>query len=111
MSDEEGHVLKQASTGTSLIYRNIAWPLRRVPFLKKYFVEKLPLNMSREMVGYFGVLETIGKILQTELKKAEGASLQTEGRILTAQEKWAVLDNFRKSDVKQARKFRKSFRP
>lgn len=111
MSDEEGHVLKQASTGTSLIYRNIAWPLRRVPFLKKYFIEKLPLNMSREMVGYFGVLETIGKILQNELKKAEGVSLQNEGRILSFQEKWAVLDNFRKSESKQARKFRKSFRP
>lgn len=111
MSDEEGHVLKQASTGTSLIYRNIAWPLRRVPFLKKYFVEKLPLNMSREMIGYFGVLETIGKILQTELKKAEDSSLQTEGRILSFPEKWAVLDNFRKSDSKQAKKFRKSFRP
>ena len=111
LSDEEGHVLKQASTGTSLLYRNVAWPLRRVPFLKKYFVDKLPLNMSREMIGYFGVLETIGKILQTELQKAENTALQNEDRLLTAQEKWAILDNFRKSDSKRAKKFRKSFRP
>lgn len=110
-SDEEGHVLQQGSTGTSVLYRNIVWPMRRVPFLKRFFIDKLPLNMSREMVGYFGVLETIGKILHNEIIRVENSALQEEARILTAQEKAQLLDDFRKQNTKKAKKLRKSFHP
>ncbi|HLT22614.1 MAG TPA: YiiX/YebB-like N1pC/P60 family cysteine hydrolase [Bacteriovoracaceae bacterium] len=110
-SDEEGHILQQGSTGTSLLYRNIVWPMRRVPILKRFFLDKLPLNMSREMVGYFGVLETIGKILHKELIQAEDELLSTESRILSAEEKGQVLEDFRSKNTKQAKKFRKSFHP
>lgn len=110
-SDEEGHVLVQASTATSLLYRNIVWPMRRVPFLKRFFVDKLPLNMTREMIGYFGVLETIGKILHQEIIRVENEVLVTESRLLTSQEKSAVLEEFRKKNTRQAKKFRRSFHP
>src|SRR5690606_34087684 len=36
-SDQYGYVMNQASSLTSLTYRNIAWPLRRVPFIDRYF--------------------------------------------------------------------------
>lgn len=110
-SDEEGHVLQQASTGTSLLYRNIVWPMRRVPLLKRFFLDKLPLNMSREMIGYFGVLETIGKTLHDEIIKAEKESLANESRLLLSEEKMAVLEEFRIKKTKKAKKFRKSFHP
>ncbi|HLW57862.1 MAG TPA: hypothetical protein VKY27_10775, partial [Bacteriovoracaceae bacterium] len=110
-SDEEGHVLQQASTGTSILYRNIVWPMRRVPFLKRFFVDKLPLNMSREMIGYFGVLETIGKILHDEIARAENSILKEESRLMTAQEKAQLLDEFRMQNNKKAKKLRKSFHP
>lgn len=110
-SDEEGHVLQQASTGTSVLYRNIVWPMRRVPFLKRFFIDKLPLNMSREMVGYFGVLETIGKILHDEIIRSENSILNEESRLMTAAEKAQLLEEFRKQNNKKARKLRKSFHP
>ena len=111
-SDEEGYVLRQGSSGKSFLYRNIAWPLRRVPYLKKYFVEKMPINMSRKLIGYFGVLESIGKLLQDQLKVENEASRSDRGVSLTKAEKYAVLEKLKDEDkAKRKPKLHHMFRP
>lgn len=110
-SDEFGYNLVQSSSQKALIYRNVAWPLRRVPFLKKYFIEKMPLNMSRELIGYFGVLESIGELLQVELKTADEKVLLERDIPLLDVEKYEFLDNLRMEESKTKKKLHKMFRP
>lgn len=111
-SDEEGYLLRQGSSGKSFLYRNIAWPLRRVPYLKKYFVEKMPINMSRKLIGYFGVLESTGKFLQDKLKVENEASRNERGISLTKAEKYSVLQNVREADKAKVRpKLHHMFKP
>jgi len=111
-NDELGYQMRQSSSSKALVYRNIAWPLRRAPFLKKYFVKKLPLNMSRELIGYFGVLESIGELLHEELKKLDDESIKTRGFPLSKTEKALVLEEVRLKDLKAKRKkLHKMFRP
>lgn len=101
---EEGYLLRQASSGKSLLYRNIAWPLRRVPYLKKYFVEKLPINMSRKLIGYFGVLESVGEHLQKKLKVEDEKSLLESGLPLSKAEKYEALNRVREDDLNSRKK-------
>lgn len=110
--DEFGYSLVQASSKDSLIYRNIAWPLRRVPFLKKYFVDKLPINMSRKLIGYFGVLNAVGELLQAKLKVEEERVIAERGMPMTKLEKYAFLDQVRLDDLQtKKKKLHKMFRP
>jgi hypothetical protein len=111
-NDEHGYQMIQASSKTSFLYRNVAWPLRRVPFLKKYFIEKMPLNMSRTLIGYFGVLESVGELLQKNLKTQDEKAISERGIPLLRSEKYEVLDNFRQLDRSQKKKkLHKMFRP
>lgn len=111
-SDEMNYVMQQSSSTDSLIYRNIAWPLRRVPYLNKYFDEKLPLNMSRKLVGYFGVLEGVGKHLEKVIKTADLNSIKTRGIPLTKKEKQQLLEQERLKDKKKTiPKLHRMFRP
>ena len=104
--------MNQASSRNSLIYRNIAWPLRRVPFLKKYFKDKMPLNMSRELIGYFGVLESIGELLHKELKVANDKAIKERGLPLLRNEKYNVLEEYRLKDLGSKKKpLHKMFEP
>lgn len=110
--DEYGYKMNQASSRNSLIYRNIAWPLRRVPFLKKYFKDKMPLNMSRELIGYFGVLESIGELLHKELKLANDKAIKERGLPLLRDEKYNVLEEYRLKDLGTKKKpLHKMFEP
>lgn len=111
-SDEEGYVLRQGSSGKSFLYRNIAWPLRRVPYLKKYFIEKMPINMTRKLIGYFGVLESIGKHLQDKLKVENEASRVERNVSLTKSEKYEVLLKVKEADKEKVKpKLHHMFRP
>ncbi len=109
--DDYGYRLIQASSKDSLIYRNIAWPLRRVPFLKKYFVDKLPINMSRKLIGYFGVLDAVGEFLQKKLKVEEEKAILERGFPLFKNEKYEVLDRARIEDDQGKRKMHKMYHP
>lgn len=109
--DENGYRLKQASSKDSLIYRNIAWPLRRVPFLKKYFVDKMPLNMSRSLAGYFGVLNSVGELLQKRLKAQDDKIIAERALPLLKSEKYEYLDSVRTEDSKDSKKLHKMYRP
>lgn len=109
--DDLGYRLIQASSKDSLLYRNVAWPLRRVPFLKKYFVEKLPLNMSRKLIGYFGVLESVGTLLQKQLKAEDDRVIAERGMPLTKLEKYEFLDKVRMKDLQGKKKLHKMYRP
>ena len=110
-NEKYGYELVQGK-GKAFLYRNIAWPLRRVPFLKKYFVEKMPINMSRELIGYFGVLESVGELLQKKLQIKEKDALQTRGMPLLNSEKYSVLEDFRLEDMQLRKtKLHKMYRP
>lgn len=109
--DAYGYRLVQASSKDSLLYRNVAWPLRRVPFLKKYFVEKLPLNMSRKLIGYFGVLEGVGVFLQKNLKAEDERVIAERGMPLTRLEKFEFLNQVRLKDLEGKKKLHKMYRP
>lgn len=103
-SDQYGYRMIQASSSKSLIYRNIAWPLRRVPFLKKYFKDKMPLNMSRKLIGYFGVLDSIGEFLQEKLKNQDDQAIKERGVPLLKSEKYQVLEDIRIEDLQSKQK-------
>ncbi|MFP5458705.1 MAG: YiiX/YebB-like N1pC/P60 family cysteine hydrolase [Bacteriovoracia bacterium] len=110
--DDYGYKMNQASSRQSLIYRNVAWPMRRVPFLKKYFKDKLPLNMSRELIGYFGVLEGVGELLHKELTAQNQKSIEERGLPLLREEMDKVLDEFRLKDLgSKKKKLHKMFGP
>lgn len=98
-SDDLGYRMVQASSKNSLIYRNIAWPLRRIPYLNKYVINKLPLNMSRKLIGYFGVLESIGEFLQKDLKSADEKAILETGFPLMGADKYKVLEETRQKDL------------
>lgn len=111
-NDELGYRLIQSSSKKSLLYRNVAWPLRRVPFLKKYFKDKLPINMSRKLIGYFGVLESIGELMQAELKAQDDKAIKESGFLLLRKDQYLALDEFRKADKnKKKQKLHKMYRP
>lgn len=109
--DAHGYRLVQASSRDSLIYRNVAWPLRRVPFLKKYFVDKLPLNMSRKLIGYFGVLNAVGELLQKRLSVADDKAIAERAMPLLKQERYTFLDQVRGEDLAGKKKLHKMYRP
>lgn len=111
-SDEYGYRMIQASSKKSLLYRNIAWPLRRVPFLKRYFKDKMPLNMSRRLIGYFGVLDSIGELLQEKLKVEDNKSVETKGIPMLKDEKAQFLESIRLEDLQtRKKKLHKMYRP
>lgn len=109
--DDYGYRLKQASSKDSLLYRNVAWPLRRVPILKKYFKDKLPINMSRKLIGYFGVLNAVGELLQEKLAAAEEKALSERGTLLSRKEKFELLEAVREEDRVGKKKLHKMYRP
>lgn len=111
-SDKYNYVLVQSSSKDSLLYRNVAWPLRRVPFLKKYFKDKLPLNMSRKLIGYFGVLESTGKFLQKKINEKDEVSINERGLPLLKSEKAQVLEEVRLEDLRlKKQRLHKMYRP
>ena len=111
-NDEEGYRLVQGSSSTSRFYRNVVWPLRRIPLLNTFVDDRLPLNMSRAVIGYFGVLETLGELLQAELVSADTAAAQARVLPLLPLERRAVLEDLRARDAVARRpKLHKMFRP
>jgi hypothetical protein len=85
--------------------------MRRTPLLKTYVDKKLPLNMSRKLIGYFGVLESIGELLQEVLKEADERAMTARSLPLLPSEKFKVLEEFRQEDLKRKRpKLHRMFR-
>jgi hypothetical protein len=110
--DQYGYRMRNASSKKSLFYRNIVWVLRRTPLLKTFVKEKLPLNMSRKLIGYFGVLESIGELLHEKLRKSDEEAIKTRGLPLLKAERYQLLDQVREDDLKLKRpKLHKMFRP
>jgi hypothetical protein len=104
--------MRNASSKKSLFYRNIVWVLRRTPILKTFVKEKLPMNMSRKLIGYFGVLESIGELLHEKLRKSDEEAIKTRGLPLLKSERYQLLDQVREDDLKLKRpKLHKMFRP
>jgi hypothetical protein len=86
--------------------------MRRIPLLKNSVKEKLPLNMSKKLIGFFGVLDSVGEWLQERLHPANETSIRERGLPLLPQEKYQYLDELRIADQKSKRpKLHKMFRP
>ncbi len=110
--DKYGYRMKNGSSRKSFFYRNFVWVMRRTPILKIFVNKKLPINMSRKLIGYFGVLESIGELLHEELKKADVEAINKRGFPLLKNEKFEVLDQYRKIDLaKRNPKLHDMFRP
>jgi hypothetical protein len=99
-NDRLGYEMQQASSMTSLIYRNVVWPMRRIPILKNYFKEDLPIYMSRSLIGYFGVIDTMGKLLQGKLAVENKLAIEKRGVPLTGAESRVVLEAYRVRELK-----------
>lgn len=111
-NDKLGYELVQGSNRASVLYRNVVWPLRRVPLLKIYFKNKLPINMSRKLIGYFGVIDGVGELLQKQLQVANKAAIAERGMPLLGAESRALLDEFRLKDAQlRKKKLHKLYRP
>ncbi len=111
-ADEFDYRMIQGSSKTSRLYRNVVWPLRRVPILKRYFKDKLPINMSRTLIGYFGVLESTAEVLHKELKAANDKAIASRSLPLLREEAHKVLDDFRINDASLRKpKMHQMYRP
>lgn len=97
--DEFGYKMENGSSRKSFFYRNFVWTLRRTPILKIFVKNKLPLNMTRELIGYFGVLESIGELLHKDLKIADENAIKKRGIPLLQVEKYEFLNKFREHDL------------
>jgi hypothetical protein len=68
--------------------------------------------MSRELIGHFGVLESIGELLHKELNSANMSSINQTGLPLLPQQKFEILENYRLKDIQKMRgKLHRMFRP
>lgn len=108
-TEEESYHLVQASSGKSLLYRNFAWPMRRIPLLKNLVKKQLPLNMSRKLVGLFGVIDASGELLLSVLDESQ--SIQKDGKLATPEEMYQILNDFRLSETKGSKKLHRYFKP
>jgi hypothetical protein len=100
------------SSRKSKFYKHIVWYMRRIPLLKNSVKEKLPLNMSKKLIGFFGVLDSVGEWLQERLHPANETSIRERGLPLLPQEKYQYLDGLRIADQKSRRpRLHKMFRP
>jgi hypothetical protein len=110
--DSHNYRMINGSSSKSKFYKNIVWVMRRTPILKIFVKEKLPLNMSRTLIGYFGVLESIGEMLQTRLAIANTDAITIRGVPLLPNEKFKILESYRVKDLKENKgQLHKMFRP
>ena len=110
--DDYGYKMINGSSRKSKFYKHIVWYMRRIPLLKNSVKEKLPLNMSKKLIGFFGVLDSVGEWLQERLHPANEASILSRGLPLLPQEKYQYLENLRIADQKSKKpKLHKMFRP
>jgi hypothetical protein len=73
----------------------VSWILRRTPIAQRFLEEKFPLNMSRDQLKLFLVLDDVGKVLQDHI-----AEVQLKLDLpLTPQEIYEILEDFRKDDA------------
>lgn len=108
-SDEESYHLVQASSGKSLLYRNFAWPARRIPLVKNLVDDQLPLNMSRKLVGLFGVIDSTGELLLSALD--EEIKLHRYDQLPNSEEMYQMLNDFRLGSSKSSKKLHRYYRP
>lgn len=74
----------------------LAWTLRRLPFIKKSFIEKLSLDLTTQQLQLFLTLDKTGEILENELIKIQA----TKDYPMTLKEMFAELEKIREEDFK-----------
>lgn len=73
----------------------VSWLLRRTPIAQRFLDEKFPLNMSRDQLKLFLVLDDVGKVLQNHIHE-----LQSKLDLpLTPQEIYSHLEDYRREDA------------
>lgn len=67
--------------------------------------------MSRSLAGYFGVLNSVGELLQKRLKAQDDKIISERGLPMLKSEKNEYLDSVRTEDSKDSKKLHKMYRP
>jgi hypothetical protein len=110
--DDFGYRMINGSSRKSKFYKHIVWYMRRIPLLKNSVKEKLPLNMSKKLIGFFGVLDSVGEWLQIRLQPANKQTIDTRGIPLLPEEKYQFLNDLRLADLNlKKQRLHKMFRP
>lgn len=91
----------QSGNGKVWFRKNIGWTMRRTPLIQKLVEDKMPLNMSRNLLGLFTVLDQTGEPLQRMLAYANDYYIRKSGGLLPDQE-WMmrILERVRQDDEK-----------
>ncbi len=80
---------------------HLTWFFRRVPFIKKILVKKVPLNMSTGQLKVFLTLDKIGAVLQQKIHDVQAKQQQ----VLSLKEIFELLDAFRDEDLVSDQRF------
>ena len=81
-----------------------AWTLRRIPFIKKSFIEKFSMDMTTKQLQLFMTLDKVGEILEMELQKAQA----TKEYPMTIKEMFLELDKIRSDDFSRLQNHEKT---
>lgn len=90
----------------------LAWTLRRMPFIKKSFIEKLSLDMTTKQLQLFITLEKVGAVLEGHLLEIQASKEYP----LTLKEMFSELQKLKEKDLElyqkgEKTKFHKLLRP
>lgn len=97
------YVLK-GTPGISIL-KWVAWTVRKIPIFQEALREKLPTNMSRDVLEVVGILNKIENRIYPILEKSNEEHFAQTGTLLVPQEMEAMLDSLRVEDYEQYKKY------
>ena len=98
--DTKGYQFDQSYNLEVLFKKNVAWAMRRTPLIDNLVIKKMPLNMSRDMIGLFTVLDQVGKALMKDLHEFNDNRIAKTGILPTQETMMIYLDQVRQIDEK-----------
>jgi hypothetical protein len=85
----------QLKSGFSVTTKSyLAYFARRVPLLKKSYIEKFPLNMSPKQMRLFLILDEVGDVLEKQITQKKNF------KTLSFEQMYDILEGFRKKDLR-----------
>ena len=101
--DHRHYRLDQSLNADVWLKKNVGYLLRRIPGADKMVEDKFPLNMNRNLIGVFTILDQTGEIIQNRLKGYVNQSLRHSGGVLPTEESMMkFLERYREIDAKSS---------
>lgn len=99
--NDKNYQFDQSKNSSVWFKKNIGYAMRRIPLIDLLVKDKMPLNMSRDLIGLFTILDQVGGSLQFILQQYNDLYIQKTGGTLPSQE-WmmSVLEVVREKDSK-----------